>query len=218
VARGELTVVRAGLMPFEEAWALQRELAAREGAWLVLVEHPPVFTIGKNGRDANVLDARGIPVVRIDRGGDVTYHGPGQLVGYPILTLRERRIGIREHVARMERAIVAALAPFGVRGRRRKGCVGVWTERGKIASIGVRVARGRTMHGFALNVCADLAPFGWINPCGVAGCEVTSVSAEAGRRVEVGEAAEEGVGALVREYKFQNIIYENSLGTGGRAV
>src|SRR5207247_4634163 len=98
------------------------------------LEHPPVFTIGKNGDLTNVLDARGIPVKRIDRGGDVTYHGPGQLMGYPILDLRARRVGIKEHVARIERALVATPADLGVEARRRSDCVGVWSAEGKIAS------------------------------------------------------------------------------------
>jgi len=215
---GDLHVVRLGLVPFHDAWALQRELAARDGSWLVLVEHPPVFTLGRNGRAANVIDARAIPVVRIDRGGDVTYHGPGQLVGYPIVMLRERRAGIREHVERMERAIVAALSDMSVAARRRDDCVGVWTARGKIASIGVRVARGRTMHGFALNVSNDLSPFGLINPCGVPACAVTSVSQELGRAATVDEAARVVVPRLAREMRFAKIInYEIPLGSGGNS-
>jgi lipoyl(octanoyl) transferase len=172
----------------------------------VLLEHPPVFTLGRNAKTENVLDAGAIPVVRTDRGGDVTYHGPGQLMGYPILTLRARRIGIREHVLRMERAIVAGLAAMGVKARRREDCVGVWTERGKIASIGVRVAKGRTMHGFALNVSCDLAPFGRINPCGVPACAVTSVSRELGREATVTDASREVTAAFAREHRMGAVI------------
>jgi lipoyl(octanoyl) transferase len=212
-----LRVLHLGLTPYEEAWGLQRRLWAEGGSWLILVEHPPVFTLGRNAKASNVIDAGGIPVVRIDRGGDVTYHGPGQLVGYPIVTLRERRIGVREHVERMERAIVAALGEAGVPARRRDGCVGVWANGGKIASIGVRVARGRTTHGFALNACCDLAPFGYVNPCGVPGCAVTSASAELGRRVEVGEVAGRMVEALRRELRFQVINYEIPLGRAGNS-
>lgn len=202
----ELNVVRAGTTDYESAWALQRRLAAEPGEWLVLLEHPPVFTLGRNANVGNVLDPGAIPVVRTDRGGDVTYHGPGQLMGYPILTLRERRIGIREHVLRMERAIIAALGAMGVKARRRDDCVGVWTERGKIASIGVRVAKGRTMHGFALNVSCDLAPFGRINPCGVPACAVTSVSRELGKAAEVEDAAREVVDAFAREHRMRVAI------------
>ncbi len=191
-------------MEFERAWAMQRELAVKPGSWLMLVEHPPVFTLGKNGRAENVIDARGIPVVRIDRGGDVTYHGPGQLVGYPIFTLRERRIGIREHVERMERAIVATLNRFGIAARRSDEAVGVWTGRGKIASIGVRVTKGRTTHGFALNVCTDLAPFSYVNPCGVAAGAVTSMRRELERDVTVAQVAECLIPELVREFRFSS--------------
>ncbi len=180
-------VRKLGLIEFEKAWALQREIAGRRENTLLLLEHPPVFTLGKNADVANVLNAGGIPVVRIDRGGDVTYHGPGQLVGYPILDLRAARIGVREHVRRIEDAIIAALADVGVEGRSRNDAVGVWTKRGKIASLGIRVAQGMSMHGFALNVSNDLAPFGSINPCGVAACAVASVSGELGRRAETDE-------------------------------
>jgi len=133
--RPELHVpARRVRMPFERL-ALQRELASRGQSWLVLVEHPPVFTIGKNGDASNVLPTRtGSPWCAIDRGGDVTYHGPGQLVGYPIAHSAERRIGIREHVLRIERALIAALGGSRGAGADPEGIVGLWTDRGKIAS------------------------------------------------------------------------------------
>ncbi len=186
----ELEVRRPGLVDFDAAWELQRRLAAEvtpERGFLLLLEHPPVFTLGKNADPANVLDPGGIPVRRIDRGGDVTYHGPGQLVGYPLVDVR--RMGVRAFVESLEESLLELLGGLGVAARRRRGCVGVWTERGKIASIGVRVRRGVSTHGFALNVSNDLAPFRRIHPCGVPGCPMTSVSAELGRKVGVGEAA-----------------------------
>lgn len=182
---------RLGLVPFEEAWALQRELAARvtpDHGYLLLLEHPPVYTLGRNAKESNVLDPRGIPVVRIDRGGDVTYHGPGQLVGYLLRDLQ--KIGVRRHVRSLEDSILGLLGLLGVEGRRKGDCVGVWAAGGKIASIGVRVSRGVSMHGFALNVGGDLEPFGRINPCGIPRCAVTSVSRERGRAATVEEAAE----------------------------
>lgn len=187
----KLEVRRPGLVEFDRAWELQRELAdavTPERGFLLLLEHPPVFTLGKNGDAANILDPHGIPVRRIDRGGDVTYHGPGQLVGYPILDVR--RIGVRRFVGGLQESIADLLVELGVRPEIREGCVGVWASRGKIASIGLRVRRGVSMHGFALNVSNDLAPFAWINPCGAPGCATTSVSLELGRRVEAAEAAE----------------------------
>jgi lipoyl(octanoyl) transferase len=184
---GTLHVVHAGRLEHGDAWARQRELAAQPGSWLMLVEHPPVFTIGKNGRAENVIDAHGIPVVRIDRGGDVTYHGPGQLVGYPIVDVR--RLGVRGFVESVEGSIVDLLRGLGVPSWRKPRCVGVWAAGGKLASIGVRVSRGISTHGFALNVSNDLEPFARINPCGVPGCAVTSVSRELGRAATVEEAA-----------------------------
>lgn len=186
-----LEVRRLGRVDFDEAWAMQRELAAQvtpEHAFLLLLEHPPVFTLGRNGDASNVLDPHGIPVRRIDRGGDVTYHGPGQLVGYPILDIA--RLGVRRFVRSIEESILDLLSGLGVEARRKEGCVGIWAGRGKIASIGIRVSRGVSTHGFALNVSNDLTPFGYIHPCGMPGCEVTSVSRELGRGVTVSAAAE----------------------------
>jgi len=184
-------VRRLGLVEFDEAWELQRRLADRVTAdrgFLLLLEHPPVFTLGRHGAAENILDPRGIPVKRIDRGGDVTYHGPGQLVGYPILDVR--RLGVRRFVESLQASLVECLGAFGVKAAARANCVGVWTERGKIASIGIRIRRGTSMHGFALNVTNDLTPFTYINPCGVPGCAMTSVEAETGRAVSVDEAAD----------------------------
>jgi lipoyl(octanoyl) transferase len=180
-----------GRVEFDRAWELQRELArdvTPDRGFLLLLEHPPVFTLGKNGNEANILDPHGIPVRRIDRGGDVTYHGPGQLVGYPIVDLR--RIGVRRFIRTLEDSVLDLLSGLGVRARRRAPSVGVWSTRGKIASIGVRVARGISMHGFSLNVSNDLTPFGYIHPCGEVGGEVTSVSLELGRPVALETAAD----------------------------
>lgn len=185
-----LEVRRLGLVDFDEAWELQRRLAGEVApgrGFLLLLEHPPVFTLGRNADPANVLDPGGIPVRRIDRGGDVTYHGPGQLVGYPILDVR--RLGVRRFVRAIEDSLVETLAALGVRAWRREDGVGVWAAGGKIAAIGLRVRRGVSTHGFALNVSMDLSPFGRINPCGRPGCPVTSVERELGRPVTVSEAA-----------------------------
>jgi lipoyl(octanoyl) transferase len=206
--RGAFRLIRADLVEFDAAWEIQRELAdsVRGGAppALLLLQHPPVFTLGRHADRANLLAPGDIPVKAIDRGGDVTYHGPGQLVAYPILSLRERRIGFREHMRSLERAAAETVSDFGGAPIRREGCVGVWTARGKIASLGVRVARGVTMHGLALNVDPDLAPFGRINPCGVPGDAVTSLSAELGRRVSVEEAAERFVPRFAKAFRFES--------------
>lgn len=203
---GKFRLIDAGRVEFDDAWERQRRLAdeVRGGAdaVLLLVEHPPVFTLGKNADEANLLNPGNIPVRRIDRGGDVTWHGPGQLVAYPILSLRERRLGVRGHVEALERAIVAVAADFGVTAAPKAGCVGVWTEKGKLASIGIRVASGVTQHGAALNVDPDLASFALINPCGVKGGVVTSLAVEAGRRVTLAEAAERFVPRFAESFRF----------------
>ena len=186
----KVEVRHLGRIDFDPAWELQRRLASQvtpDRGFLLLLEHSPVFTIGKNGNPANILAAGDIPVRRIDRGGDVTYHGPGQLVGYPLVDVR--RLGIRGLVESLEESLVELLEGLGVRATLRPKCVGVWASGGKIASLGIRVSRGVSMHGFALNVGNDLEPFTRIHPCGVPGCAMTSVSRELGREVGVDEVA-----------------------------
>jgi lipoyl(octanoyl) transferase len=201
----ELQVVRAGTVPYEEAWALQRELHARRVAGegpdtLLLLEHPSVYTAGKR-TEPHERPMDGTPVIDVDRGGKITWHGPGQLVGYPIVALRDP-VDVVAHVRRLERALMEVCAGFGVATIQVEGRSGVWVaadEAGpdsrfrperKIAAIGVRVARGVTMHGFALNCDPDLGAFGSIVPCGIADAGVTSLSAELGRDVSVAEATE----------------------------
>jgi lipoyl(octanoyl) transferase len=190
--RRELEVWRLGMVPYRKALAIQADVQARRQAdevpdRLLLLEHPPVYTRGRRAAD-NELSlgedfylARGIEIVPTDRGGKVTYHGPGQLVGYPIM-----RVGdIGAHLRKMEAAIVAALAEYGIQARSRCGegieYTGVWVEDRKIASIGVHVSRGVSTHGFAVNVTNDLEPFSWIVPCGLSGVSMTSVARELGR-------------------------------------
>jgi lipoyl(octanoyl) transferase len=173
---------------YHDGVALQERLRARVQAGelpdlLLCLEHPPVYTLGRRSEPGDLplgegfYRAQGIDVVRTDRGGKLTYHGPGQLVGYPIV-----RIGdVVAYLRTMEQAIVAALAEEGVAAGPREGLTGVWAEDRKIASIGVHVSRGVTTHGFAINVDNDLEPFEWVVPCGLAGVRMTSVSAETGR-------------------------------------
>lgn len=171
-----------GTIAFPEAFAIQERLAAgvaaaREPETLLLLEHPPVYTIGSGGKEANLLDPA-VEAVRINRGGDVTWHGPGQLVGYPIIDLARRRRDLHRYLRFLEELLILVAADFRVEGWRIPGRTGVWTEEGKLASIGVGVRRWVTMHGFALNVSADLSHFGRINPCGIEGCPVTSLARE----------------------------------------
>jgi lipoic acid synthetase len=182
-----LSVRWLGRVPYAEALALQRALHAHSGAdHLLLLEHPHVYTLGKRADPAHVLvppASVGADLVTTDRGGDVTYHGPGQLVGYPIVTLDESPAGMRDviaHVRRLEALLIDVLAGFGIEARRDESFTGVWAGEDKIAAIGVRVARGRTLHGFALNVDPDLSMFDHIVPCGIRGRGVTSMAARAG--------------------------------------
>jgi lipoyl(octanoyl) transferase len=205
----EVLVVRCGLVPYEEALVAQRWLrvARLEGAVpdvLLLLEHPPVYTRGRRSSEEELPMARewyemqGIEVVETDRGGRVTYHGPGQLVAYPIVSLRPYGDDVHEYVRRLEQVAIGALAEHGVAATTIQGLTGVWTEGSgrrdskrsisqlsgpsaeKIGSIGVHVSRGVTTHGLAVNVNNDLQPFEWIVPCGIEGCRVTSLSRELG--------------------------------------
>ena len=173
-----LRVRLLGREPYEKTWLAMRAFTdAREAATpseLWVVEHPPVFTQGQAGRPENVLDPGTIPVVQTDRGGQVTYHGPGQLVVYLLLSLREAGVGVRGLVSAMEDAIIAVLARHGTAATARTDAPGVYVDGRKIASLGLRVRRGFTYHGLALNVDNDLEPFRRINPCGFSGLEVTS--------------------------------------------
>jgi lipoyl(octanoyl) transferase len=191
-----LEVLRLGLLDYEEAWARQREVHARvvDGTGpdtLLLLEHPPVYTAGKR-TEPHERPFDGTPVIDVDRGGKITWHGPGQLVGYPIVRLADP-VDVVAHVRRLEEALIAVCTGLGLAPERVDGRSGVWVRadgRGpdrKIAAIGVRVARGVTMHGFALNCDPDMTAFANMIPCGIADAGVTSLSAELGRDVPVAE-------------------------------
>ena len=184
----ELWVAWLGTLPYAEAVDLQERLRARRQAdeipdTLLLLEHPAVYTRGRRSDAADLLlgdawyRAQGIEVLDTDRGGRVTYHGPGQLVGYPIMEVRD----VPSYVKTMESAVIAALADEGVEAVVRDGLTGVWAGDAKIGSIGVHVSRGVTTHGFAINVDNDLQPFEWILPCGIEHVRMTSVCKETGR-------------------------------------
>jgi lipoate-protein ligase B len=197
---GPLAAVWLGRLAYREAWALQRRLAAARadgeiGDVLLLVEHEPVLTLGRHADAAHVratpaeLDRRGIEVLRVERGGEVTYHGPGQLVAYPILALSRRGLLLRPLVRALESAMVATCASFGVEAARRDGHPGCWidpegTRPRKIGALGIRVERGVSYHGIALNVDPDLADFGLIDACGLPDVVSTSIALEAGRHDE----------------------------------
>ena len=180
-ASGRPAIVRdLGRQPYEPVWrAMQAFTDARTEATpdeLWLVEHEPVFTLGQAGKPEHVLMPGGIPVLHVDRGGQVTYHGPGQIVAYPLLDLKRLRIGVREYVCRIEQAVIDALAEWNIEGARKEGAPGVYVGGAKIAALGIRVRRGCTFHGLAFNIEGrSTAPFQRINPCGYAGLEVVAL-------------------------------------------
>ena len=224
-----LNLLSLGRVPYAEGLELQRQLVEalykeRIGNTLVLLEHPPVLTLGRNASRANILASealladRGVEVHEINRGGDVTYHGPGQLVGYPIFDLRSfaPRLGAVDFVRKMEEALVRACGDLKVPCTRVRGRTGVWTIGGgsvqekKIAAIGVHIARGITSHGFALNVDPDLRDFELIVPCGIADREVTSLEREADPPPEM-EAVRHAVARQFGHVFQQQVLWVESL-------
>ena len=210
---GSLEAAWLGRIPYREAWALQRHLAAeratgRIGDRLLLLEHPAVLTLGKHAEPGHILATpaelarRDIEAIRVERGGEVTYHGPGQLVAYPIIALSQRRLLVRPLVRALEAAMIETCAAFGVAAGRREGHPGCWIDPDganpkKIGALGIRVERGVTYHGIALNVDPELADFDLIDPCGMPGLVSTSIAVEAGRPEEPpSTAAVERVAAI----------------------
>jgi lipoyl(octanoyl) transferase len=203
---------RAGCVPYPEALALQKRLeAARQDGRvpdvLLLLEHPPTYTRGRRSTPAELpmgedwYRAQGIEIFDTDRGGRVTYHGPGQIVAYPVVSLRPYGDDVHEYIRRMEGVVVAVLGSYGIQAGTIDGLTGVWTsERRKIGSIGVHVSRGVTTHGFAVNVNNDLQPFEWIVPCGIDNCQMTSVSRELRREQDMHEFEDRVCAEFCRAY------------------
>lgn len=169
-----------GRVAYEPTWRAMQQLTELRGAetrdeiWLL--EHDPVFTLGMNADPSHVLAAGDIPVIQIDRGGQVTYHGPGQLVIYPLIDVRRSGLGVRSLVTALERAVIDYAGTFGIKAECRTDAPGVYVDGRKLASVGLRIRRGGSYHGLALNVAMDLAPFARINPCGYAGLQMTQLN------------------------------------------
>jgi lipoate-protein ligase B len=217
----ELHIIDLGLCSYQVAWKLQQQLhyQRQEGKvadTLILVEHTPVYTLGKHAHEQHLiatedyLRRRGIEVYRVDRGGDITFHGPGQLVGYPVFNLKDHRPSIGWFIASIEQILIATLAVFGIKAERVAGLTGVWVGDQKIAAIGMRVSRWTTMHGFALNVTTDLSYYSGIIPCGLSNKGVTrmldhnpNVTWEAVKQVIIRQFGE--------HFAFQNIILEDRI-------
>lgn len=199
----ELWIAQLGLVPYGEGLDLQRQLAKARIAGkiaedvLLLLEHPPVVTMGRTSKETNLMSSpaflasRGIELFEVERGGDVTFHGPGQLVGYPIIDLKRHKQDLHWYLRQVEEALVLALASYSIPAERNPGLTGVWTGGRKIASIGVHARDWVTWHGFALNVTTDLTYFDLIVPCGISGVVMTSIARELGKATTLDDATRE---------------------------
>ncbi len=219
-----LNVIKLGVVDYGEAYNLQKQLLEEhiQGKGrdsLLLLQHNPVITIGRSGSRDNILipesalTAAGIETYETDRGGDVTYHGPGQLIGYPIINLRHFRKDVHWYLRRLEETIIKALAEYGITGERMEGYTGVWVGNEKIAAIGVGIKRWITYHGFALNVYPDMSHFQMIRPCGIIDKGVTSVERLLGYRADMDKIAEKAVSAFA-EVLDVNCIHTHVMDVG----
>jgi lipoyl(octanoyl) transferase len=216
-------VEQLGLVTYADGLRLQRDLVAQRkvGAipdTLLLLEHPHVYTLGRNAKKENLLvnaeelAARGAQVFEIDRGGDVTYHGPGQLVGYPILDLAQHRRDIAWYMRCLEEVLVEVAGDYGIEAGRLRGAPGVWVGNDKLAAMGVHISRWVTSHGFAFNVNTDLRYFDWIVPCGLRDKGVTSLQKLLGRRIEMDEVTEKVVRHFGRVFELEMVEQVESRG------
>jgi lipoyl(octanoyl) transferase len=223
---GNLKFHSIGIRDYKETWDFQEELFQKvliqkqqndPGLLhhLIFCQHPHVYTLGKSGDEENLLlnyiqlQAKNAQFYKINRGGDITYHGPGQLVGYPILSLEHLKIGLKEYINKLEEVIIKSIAHFGLKGERLQGATGVWldtennTKTRKICAIGVRSSHWVTMHGFALNVNTDLSYFGHINPCGFVDKTVTSIEKEIGVKLDFEEVSKIVLAEFLEEFKLE---------------
>lgn len=208
-----LEVVRLGRVDYARALRLQEDLVLARQAdaiadTLILLEHPPVYTLGRGADPGFILDrSRGVPILRVSRGGQVTWHGPGQLVGYPILKLLGVNQDVHRYIRALEECLITTLRTFAIEAERRSGLTGVWVDNRKIASIGIGIRRWVTLHGFALNVDPDLSYFDAIVPCGIADCRMTSISRLSATRVTTEMVLDELERAFAVVFGFGRIEY-----------
>ena len=209
-----LGVRELGLQAYEPVWHAMQDFTNQRTAdtadELWLVQHPPVFTQGQAGKAEHLLLPGDIPVVQVDRGGQVTYHGPGQLVAYPLVDVRRLGLGVRELVSRIEQSLIDLLASYGVSAEARADAPGVYVNGAKIASLGLRIRRGCSFHGLALNVDMDLQPFQRINPCGYAGLAMTQLTDHVAGPLDMNE-----VSARLREQLVKHLGYEQQQSLAG---
>ena len=207
----QLDVITKGLIPYETAWKYQRELHAQRLAGdipdtLVLLEHPPVYTFGKNSDRSNLIDPQDAEVIQSDRGGDITWHGPGQLVGYPIINLEEHKKSVSWYMRNLEEVIISTLKEFEISGDRISGMTGVWVGNQKICAMGVRLSRWVTMHGFALNVRPDMSYFNGMIPCGIKGKGVVSMKDLLGKEIEIEDVIPPLIQAFRSVFNFHDQV------------
>lgn len=209
-----LHIRHLGKQDYESVWhAMQhytdtRDSESHDELWIV--EHPPVFTQGQAGKSEHILNAGDIPVIQVDRGGQVTYHGPGQLVVYPLLDIKRSKVGVRQLVTHIEQSIVDMLAKYGINAYAKADAPGVYVDERKIASLGLRIRKGCSFHGLALNVDMDLAPFRRINPCGYAGLEMVQCKALGGPQT-VTEAGEQLTITFSQLLGYQHLVHHQGL-------
>ncbi|CAM2902900.1 lipoyl(octanoyl) transferase LipB [Shewanella loihica] len=209
-----LHIRHLGRQDYESVWhAMQeytdnRDETSRDELWIV--EHPPVFTQGQAGKSEHILNPGDIPVIQVDRGGQVTYHGPGQLVAYPLLDIKRLKIGVRQLVTDIEQSIVKMLALYGIEAYPKADAPGVYVEERKIASLGLRIRKGCSFHGLALNVDMDMSPFQRINPCGYAGLEMAQCKPLKGPQ-SVEEAGEKLIQTFSQELGYQHLEHHQGL-------
>ena len=205
-----LKLIRQGVVPYNEAWEFQRKLHAQRLAGeipdtLVLLEHPPVYTLGKNVGDENLIDPRDAEVIKSDRGGDITWHGPGQLVGYPIFNLEDHQKSVSWYMRSLEAVIIETLQIFDIESGQLEGLTGVWVGNQKVCAMGVRLSRWVTMHGFALNVRPEMSYFQGMIPCGIQGKGVTSMQELLGKDISIDDVISPLTEAFKRVFSFDEI-------------
>jgi len=209
-----LHIRHLGKQDYESVWhAMQhytdtRDSESHDELWIV--EHPPVFTQGQAGKSEHILNAGDIPVIQVDRGGQVTYHGPGQLVVYPLLDIKRSKVGVRQLVTHIEQSIVDMLAKYDINAYAKADAPGVYVDERKIASLGLRIRKGCSFHGLALNVDMDLAPFRRINPCGYAGLEMVQCKALGGPQTVI-EAGEQLTITFSQLLGYQHLVHHQGL-------
>jgi lipoyl(octanoyl) transferase len=207
-----LQIRQLGLQPYDEVWQAmrsftdQRDEHTEDEIWLV--EHPPVFTLGQAGKREHILQVSDIPIVQSDRGGQVTYHGPGQLIAYLMINLKRKNLGVRDLVTGIESTIIRVLAAYDIASEARKEAPGVYVAGQKVAALGLRVRRGSSYHGLSLNVDMDLSPFSWINPCGYEGLEVTQLK-NLGVDESVSTVAQVLINEIQATFRYDSVSWDD---------